>query len=519
MSLVPSENRLSKAISTYELTLRERPHNQTLASWLYGELRSSILQGRLAPETRLPASRDFAIQHGLSRGTVVSVFERLQSEGYVSCHVGSGTRVNRLAAVNAGGTRQGTTPPAYVRRLAAAYKRPKAWVDIVASEGVRPFQMQDPAIAEFPAKLWGSIAARRARTFPSWLRTKDDGRGYRPLRAAIAHYLAVSRGVRCSPDQVIVVSGAQQAHDLLARLVLKKDEPVWMEDPGYFGAEIAFSSVGAKIIPVPVDEQGLNVEAGLRLCPHAKGAYVTPAHQFPLGMTMSLERRMALLKWASRAGAFVIEDDYDSEYRFEGRPVPALQSLDRNSNVILVGSFAKLLSPSLRIGYVVLPSSLVDWFLAFRYRTDFRNLSLDQAVLCDFIEDGHLGRHLRRMRNLYSSRLAALLDGGHQCLRGLLKISDVRAGLYTVGFLENGMSSRQAEKAAATRGVEVVALDRYVLKRPDPKGVLMGFAAFDETEIRRALLQLAAALDRRNASTATKEHPTDPTISATMKRN
>jgi len=300
------------------------------------------------------------------------------------------------------------------------------------------------------------------------------------------------------------VSGTQQALDLLARLVLKKDEPVWMEDPGYFGAEIAFSSVGAKIIPVPIDEQGLNVEAGLRLCPHAKGAYITPAHQFPLGMTMSLERRMALLKWASRAGAFVIEDDYDSEYRFEGRPVPALQSLDRNSNVILVGSFAKLLSPSLRIGYVVLPSSLVDLFLAFRYRTDFRSLGLDQAVLCDFIADGHLGRHLRRMRNLYSSRLAALVDGGHQYLRGLLKISDVRAGLYTVGFLENGMGSRQAEKAAATRGIDVVALDRYVLKQPDPKGVLMGFAAFDETQIRRGLLQLAAALDRRNCESPPK---------------
>lgn len=494
---------MAKAIGSYELTLRPRPRNQTLTSWLYEELRNAILQGRLVPETRVPASRDFALQHGLSRGTVVIVFERLQSEGYLTSHGGSGTWVNRLA-VKAGETRRGAASPAYVRRVAAAYKRPKAWVDIVASEGVRPFQMRDPAIAEFPTKLWGSIAGKRARNFSVWLRTQDDGRGYRPLREVIAHYLGVSRGVRCCPEQIVMVSGAQQALDLLARLLLKKDEPVWMEDPGYFGAEIAFSSVGARIVPVPVDEQGLNVEAGLSLCPHANGVYVTPAHQFPLGVTMSLERRMALLKWASRTGAFVIEDDYDSEYRFEGLPIPALQSLDRDSNVIFVGTFAKLLSPTLRMGYVVLPSSLVDLFLAFRYRTDFRNLSLDQVVLCDFIADGHLGRHLRRMRNLYSSRLAALLDGGDQYLRGLLKISDVRAGLYTLGFLENGMGSRQAEKAAAAHGIDVIALDRYVLERPDPKGVLMGFGTFDEREIRRGLLQLAVALDRKNPKTATK---------------
>jgi len=234
----------------------------------------------------------------------------------------------------------------------------------------------------------------------------------------------------------------------------------------------------------------------LKLCPKAKGAYVTPAHQFPLGMTMSLERRMELLRWASRAGAFVIEDDYDSEYRFEGRPVPALQGLDHNSNVIVVGSFSKLLFSSLRIGYMVLPSSLVESVLAFRYQTDFRNVSLDQAVLCDFIEDGHLGRHLRRMRNLYATRLGALIDGGKKYLNGLLEISNVRAGLYTVGILKNGMTSREAEAAAAAEDVEATALDRYTLKRPDPKGLLLGFAAHNETAIQLGLLRLAKALGR-----------------------
>jgi GntR family transcriptional regulator/MocR family aminotransferase len=344
----------------------------------------------------------------------------------------------------------------------------------------------------------GKHRGRRSRRFASWLHTEDDGRGYRPLREAIAHYLVLSRGVRCSSDQVIIVSGVQQALDLLARLLLKRDDSVWMEDPGYFGATIAFGNVGAKIIPVPVDDEGLSVSTGMRMCAHAKGIYLTPAHQFPLGMTMSLERRMEVLKWASRAGAFVIEDDYDSEYRFEGRPVPAMQSLDRNSSVIFIGSFSKLLFPSLRLGYVVLPPSLVDYFLAFRYRTDLANLNLDQAVLCDFIADGHLGRHLRRMRDLYSRRLAALIDGGKQHLKGVLEISNVKAGLYTVGHLENGMTSRHAEDVAAAHGVEVLALDRYTLKRPDPKGVLLGFAAYGEPVIREGLVRLAAALSRRN---------------------
>jgi GntR family transcriptional regulator / MocR family aminotransferase len=486
-----------KASSSYELTLSPRASDQTLTTWLYAELRRAILDGRLVHGTRLPPSREFAAQHALSRGTVVSVFERLQAEGYLSGRVGSGTRVNQLASVNEARP-QHRAPPAYIRRIAAAYQRPKVWAGLAAARGIRPFGMRDADVDKFPDELWGRLTARRARTFASWLRTEDDGSGYRPLREAITHYLAVSRGVRCSVGQVVVVSGVQQGLDLVARLLLEPGESVWMEDPGYFGASIAFNSVGAKIIPVPVDEQGLDVNAGLRLCPRAKGAYVTPAHQFPLGTTLSLERRMALLDWATRTGAFIIEDDYDSEYRFKGRPVPALQGLDENSNVILVGSFSKLLFPSLRIGYVVLPTALVDYFRAFRYRTDLRNLSLDQAVLCDFIAGGHLGRHLRRMRNVYSSRLEALIDGGNRYLQGLLRISAVRAGLYTAGFLENDMDSWQAEKEAATHGVEVVALDRYTLNLPDPKGVLLGFAAFDETAIRKGLLQLAAVLERKS---------------------
>jgi GntR family transcriptional regulator/MocR family aminotransferase len=484
---------MTKAVSSFELTLKARPRHQTLTNWLYGELRSAILEGRLAAGARLPSSRDFARQYELSRGTVVSVVERLQAEGYVTSRVGFGTWVNRVVMPRP--TRQATTTPAYIRRVLSTYKPPQPWVDLAFVDGIRPFRIGVPAINEFPSEVWGRIAADRGRNFRSWLKKEADRRGYRPLRDAIAEYLRTSRGVRCTAEQVVIVSGIQQALDLLARLLLKKSDPIWMEDPGYFGARIAFDNVGARIVAVQVDDEGLSVSAGIRACPDARGAYVTAAHQFPLGVTMSLERRMALLSWASRAGAFVIEDDYDSEYRFEGPPLPALQSLDNHSSVIFIGSFSKTLFPALRVGYVVLPAPLVDSFAGLRYRTDFRNSSFDQAVLCDFIVDGHLARHLRRMRSLYGERLEALMEGARQHLGGLLEISNVRAGLYTIGYLKNGMTSRQAEKLAAAQGIEVLAVDRCTLRRPDPNALLLGFGGFDELAIREGLIRLAKALN------------------------
>jgi GntR family transcriptional regulator/MocR family aminotransferase len=486
---------LPRTTSSFEFTLDSCPANQTLTGWLYGELRGAILEGRLAAGTRLPASRDFAAQYGISRATVVSVFERLQAEGYIASRVGSGTLVNRVSVARPA-RQTSATPPAYIRRAVSAHQLPRPWVDLPFTKTIQPFRIGGAAADAFPAKVWGQISARYARNFSSWLMTAADRGGYGPLRAAVADYLRATRGVRCNSDQIVIVSGAQQALDLLARLLLKEHDQIWMEDPGYFGASIALGNVGADIIPVPVDEEGLSVSAGEKICPHARGVYLTPAHQFPLGVTMSLERRMAVLQWARRTGAFIIEDDYDSEFRFEGKPLPSLQSLDNYSNVILIGTFSKTLFESLRLGYIVLPQSLVDCFLAFRYRTDFRNSNLDQAVLCEFIVEGHLARHMRKMRELYGSRLAALIDGGRQHLSGLLEISNVRAGLYTIGFLTNGMSSRQAEKAAAAHGVEALGVDRYTLKRTDPGAVVLGFAAYSEPAIRKALTQLARAFSK-----------------------
>ena len=460
---------MTRAASSFELSLHSRHETQTLAAWLYSELRAAILEGRLKGGTKLPASRDFARRYRVSRGTVVSAFERLHDEGYVSSHVGVGTWVNAGVVTRQSSRRDSTEPPGYVSRAVSAYKQPKPFVNWIAFEGVRPFQMSDPALQEFPADLWGRILSRRARTFRSWLGEEDDGRGYRALREAISHYLGSSRGVNCGANQIVITSGVQQALDLLARVLLKPGDAVWMEDPGYFGASIAFERAGARIVPVPVDDEGISVSAGIEIDGAVKGAYVTPAHQYPLGMTMSLGRRMEMLKWAARSGTFIIEDDYDSEYRFEGLPAPSLQGLDRDSNVIFIGTFTKLLFPSLRLGYVVLPPSLVDVVVAFKRGTDLRASSIEQAVLCDFIVDGHFGRHLRRMRNLYASRLQALIHYGRKHLSGLLDVGDTKSGLYTAAFLRNGMSSRQAEAIAAEHRLETRALDRFTFKRQDPQ--------------------------------------------------
>lgn len=485
---------MSKVVSSFELSLKHRPQDQTLANWLYTELRSAILDGRLKPGVQLPATRDFARRYGISRGTVVSAFERLQDEGYLTSQVGVGTKVSAKVLPGAINRRSSGELTAHLQRVVSDYRRPKQFVDWVMLPGSRPFSMRNPALSEFPARLWGRIAAKRAHTFDSWLLEEDDGRGYRPLREAVAHYLGSSRGVSCDAEQVIIVSGTQQALDLLARLLLKPGDPVWMEDPGYFGASIAFERQGARIIPVPVDEEGLSVSAGIKACAEAKGVFLTPAHQYPLGVVMSLRRRIEILEWAARAGSFIIEDDYDSEYQFNGQPAPALQGLDRNSSVIFIGTFKKLLFPSLRLGYIVLPPSLADAFVSFRSGSEFHTCGIEQSILCDFIVDGHFGRHLRKMRDLYAERLEALLHYGDRYLRGLLKLSDAKAGLYVAAFLQNGMTSHEAESVAAAHGIETRSIARFTLKRHDPRGLLLGFAAFDEKSIRSGTMQLARAL-------------------------
>ena len=488
-----SDNRYSmpKRATTIDLALHERERSLPATRWVYEEILRALRDGRLRPGTRLPSTRELARICNLSRGTVIGAFEQLQVAGYLRGKIGSGTWVSDdLTARLQGGVR---------RPLTVEGTTPSPLDGLVFPQPARPFRYHEPPLDEFPMTVWARIAGRALRRVSPAVLSGCDRGGYVRLRELLAEYLGLSRAVTCTPDRIMIVSGVQQGLDFLARLLLKPGDEVWVEDPGYFGAAIAFRNARARIVPVPVDEEGISVAKGSRLAPRARLAYVTPSHQFPLGMTMSGARRRALLDWAREADAYIIEDDYDSEYRFEGRPAPTLHTLDPNGRVILAGTFNKLLFPAVRLGYIVVPDALMDSLLALRCGVEWQSVGLNQVILSEFIVEGHLVRHLRRMRDLYGQRLAALQDAGRRHLGGLIEMPHVRAGLCTVGLLRNGMTSRQAEIAAAARNIETIGIDRFTLKRGDTHGIMLGFAAFDEGRIRRAVAGLAGALESARA--------------------
>jgi GntR family transcriptional regulator/MocR family aminotransferase len=489
---------MPKRATTLPLALPQRDERQPAALWLASALRTEILEGRLRPGARLPATRDLARQYGLSRGTIVSAFDRLKSEGYVEGSVGAGTFVNQtlpdeLLHVSRKPATRSPDRRARQHRLSAFARRADFFPGFPKGPA-RPFRTAEPALDLFPTTLWAQLAGRRIRRATATMLLQCDVVGYRPFREAVAEYLATSRGVRCSPDQIIIVSGLQEALDLIARVCLDPGDRVGLENPGYIGTTFVLEAHGAKISPLQIDAEGMEVPP--RRLRNLRLVYVTPGHQFPLGVSMSLARRLALLEWARSSDAMIIEDDYDSEYRYSGRPLPALQGLDRDGQVMFTGSFSKVLFPSLRLGYLVVPPDLMERVTAVKSVTTRHAPVLEQAIVCDFISEGHFGRHIRRMREVYAERLGVLLDAARKDLDGLLEISDIEAGLQTVGWLNDGIDDRVAAKACAERGIEVFALSRYWRGRPVRPGLHMGFATFDGQEIRRGVRELAGVLER-----------------------
>jgi GntR family transcriptional regulator/MocR family aminotransferase len=493
---------MAKRAATFELALPPRDPRISAYRWLYSALRSAILEGRLQPGTRLPATRDLATQYRLSRGTIVNSVEQLKSEGYVQARTGSGTYVSNTLPdelLQVRSNAKAPLPPRQQQRgiraqKFSAYAKRVHLFPNFASRPTRAFRPNLPALDLFPTTLWAQVAARRLRRVSTNFLMGCEPIGYLPLRQAVADYLSTSRGVNCTADQIAIVSGAQEAFDLVARLFLNPGDRVCMENPGYIGAATVFQSLGAKISHVPLDDEGMQLrDSTLR---NARLVYVTPGHQFPVGITMSLTRRLQLLESARKSGALILEDDYDSEFRYAGRPVPALQGLDRHALVLFTGSFSKVLFPSLRLGYLVLPADFAERVSATLSITRRHAPLMEQAVLCDFITAGHFGRHLRRMRQIYAERLNVLLDSARQNLTGLLEISGIEAGLQTVGWLQRGINAESAAAAAAERNVEVTPINIYSHGNVASTGLQLGFAAIDAKEIRRGVQDLALALEQ-----------------------
>jgi GntR family transcriptional regulator/MocR family aminotransferase len=302
--------------------------------------------------------------------------------------------------------------------------------------------------------------------------------------------------VRCSAEQIIVTSGAQQALDLLGRVLLDPGDEVWMEDPGYPGAFQAFQNAGARVIPIPVDKDGIDVARGIKSSSAARVVYVTPANQFPLGTVMSAERRVELLPWAARAGAWVIEDEYDAEYRYSGKPIASLHSLDRSGSVIYVGTFTKMLFNALRIGFIVVPERFVEAFRIARSFIDRHAPTLDQAVLTEFINEGHFGHHVRKMRQVYSDRSQLLIEEAKKHLSGLLDVERAQSGMRTVAWIKTGVTEMVLTRRAQKLGLEVVPMSSYVNKYEQKPALTLGFAGCSASEIKRGVSVLEALLSR-----------------------
>ncbi|MFP2927587.1 PLP-dependent aminotransferase family protein [Pyxidicoccus sp. 3LG] len=472
---------------------------ESLHRRLYERLREAILSGALAPRSRLPSTRTLSRELGVSRGTVEGAFAQLDAEGFLERRVGSGSvvalpehaRLPRTAAVSSarrGGSLSGPGLSRRGRLLSREVLPPEP-------RDVQPFTPCLPALDLFPTRLWGRAVAKQARLLGPGLMTAGEPAGFRPLREALAAHLGTSRGVRCEWRQVLVLSSTQQALDLVARLLLDEGDGVWLEEPGYLGARAAFESAGAQVYPVPVDAEGLRVEVGTRRAPKARLAYVTPSHQYPLGVTLSLSRRLALLEWARAASAWVLEDDYDSEFRYLTRPLAAIQGLDAAGRVLYAGTFNKVMFPSLRLAFLVVPERLVDAFTAARAATDGHAPVLSQAAMAHFMEAGHYAAHLRQMRLAYAERRDALLDALRREAGGWLRPGAADAGMHVTAFFGKGLRDEDVFQRADRTGLGARRLSPLYLGRREEQGLVLGFSGASPAGLRAAVRVLARLLE------------------------
>ncbi|HBE66857.1 MAG TPA: PLP-dependent aminotransferase family protein [Planctomycetaceae bacterium] len=484
---------------------------EALFQQIYESIRQSILAGKLKPGVRLPSSRDLTQQWGVSRTTVVAAIDRLVAEGYLHSVRGSGTFVSDemseeclCASVpwTPPGANESQDNPAESRNVlrtsevsdfgAELMSIDKVNADTAAPEAFCP---GEPATDAFPMDVWSKIVRgvwKRVRPVDL---TYGEPAGQLPLRRSIASYLQRHRGVRCEPRQVMIVGGTQQGVDLVSRLLVSPGDRVLFENPGYVSARDAIEKAAGRIVCMPVDEHGACVSAGTALTPQAKLAYVTPSHQYPIGATMPIERRLELLAWASDSKAWILEDDYDSEYRYGQQPIPAMQGLDASGRVIYVGSFSKVVFPALGLGYVIVPPQLVEVFENALRLASRPGSQIDQLVLSEFIREGHFGRHLRRMRRIHAQRRLAFVEGVRSLLSDRLTIIGSQAGLHCAALLKSKKSDVRIVRELGQAGITARALSEYyhpsTPTKDRLKGLVFGFACVAPAQIKKGLAKVA----------------------------
>lgn len=491
------------------VNLQDGPEAPPLYRQVYLHIRRAILGGQLPAGSRLPSTRVLAQELGVSRNTVAAAFDQLYAEGFIEGRVGSGSYVTDCICETL---------------VEACADNPKAAAPVVPDVGgpglsrrgavmanariveqharhVGYFRPGSPALDAFPHALWQRLVAKRLRLRETAIGNYGPPAGYEPLRRAVAGYLATARGVVCSPDQVIITAGAQAALDLCARILADPGDKAWIEDPGYLGARGAFRAAGLDIVPVPVDEEGLDVAVGEAQAPHARLAYITPSRQYPTGPVMSVARRLALLDWARRNDAWIIEDDYDSEYRYCGRPLTALQGLDGGRRVFYIGTFSKVLFPDLRLGYLVVPEQLVGEVVRARAVASGPLPVFNQAVVADFMEEGHFTAHIRRMRSLYAERQEAMVEAGRTHMAGMLDMQPAAGGLQLIGRVQDGVSDLDLVERAGAAGMAVTPLSQMYLGGTVENGLILGFAAVDARAMNLRIRQLAQAIEPAFRST------------------
>jgi GntR family transcriptional regulator / MocR family aminotransferase len=472
----------------------DRREAKPLHKQIYDGYRAAIAVRSLRAGQQIPSTRDLSRELKISRIPVLTAYAQLLAEGYFETRVGAGTFVcsslpdqpTRSEANGGGRAADAKSGPRRISKRSQLMPKHEIepWL-----RGLGAFGLSQPAFDQFPAQIWTSLVTRHSRGKSAQSLHYGGPMGFEPLREAICVYLRTARAVKCDPSQVMIVSGSQQALEISSRVVLDPGDAAWIEEPGYWLTRSVLKGAGAKMVPVPVDAEGLNVAAGVKMRRKARAAFVTPSHQYPLGVTMSASRRMHLLDWAQQAGSWVIEDDYDSEYRFENMPIASLQGLDGHSRVIYIGTFSKTLFPSLRLGYLVVPADLVERFTAVRHALDLTPPYLQQAVLNDFMREGHFARHVRKMRALYHERRTALVESIEREFEGEMEILGAQAGMHLVAALpkEREWDDVAIATAAAAKKVWVWPLSPAYVGEKKRQGFILGFGNVEAGEIAGAV--------------------------------